>query len=179
MTSERKTAVPSGSEGVEITLRKEAVFAGRVLAEDGGKAVPGARVTLRGARSSAFTARAGEDAAFVIRKMTPGSYSVEADHPDFAPYRGDSPREIGEGERIEDQVIRLAKGITARGMVLDATTREPIADATVRLSVAGAGGGRREGKSGPDGSFEVTGLSEGRYSVTALSPRHLEARASR
>ncbi len=181
--SERKRSVPSGTEDLEFHLPLEAVLSGKVVAEEDGKSVPKAQVTLLGIQGESFNAASDAKGLFTVRKISPGKYAIGATHLEFAAASAAS-REIQEGEKIEGHEIRLPAGTAVAGSVVDAETQEPVKDAQVFFDLVAQGqasvqgpGMRRTGKTGADGRFGVKGLGEGSYSLSARAQGFLAGKA--
>jgi protocatechuate 3,4-dioxygenase beta subunit len=168
--SAQKAGIPSGTEGLEFSLAPEATFAGKVVADDDDQPVAKAKVNLSSpARNESFSAETDASGSFILRKLPGATYDITVDHAEFAPGKEDA-REIEAGARIAEQVLRLGRGMKATGKVVDSETQAPIAEAQVSFLMQINGpnnNSRRSGKTGPGGSFEVKGLGEGAYSLTA------------
>jgi len=168
----RKTGVSTGTMDLEFRLAPEAVLSGKVIADEGERAIAKARVTLRVDQrggGSSFNADSNAEGAFSVRTVAAGTYTVTAEHPDFAALAVEEPRELAEGQTVSGIVLRLQRGLEAAGKVVDGQTQEPIADAQVTFQAVGRSSSRsaRTAKSGADGSFEIKGLGEGSYDASA------------
>src|SRR5258706_16225156 len=81
-------------------------------------------------------ARTDGEGRFAIEGLAPGSYTVVAQHPDYA----DATAVVDVKEGAASAELRMLPGGTVGGVVLSPTST-PLAGAAVSLS-AGAGGGR-------------------------------------
>src|SRR5262249_22654454 len=144
-TTARKPGVPTGTEDLDLSLTPEAVFAGQALTEDGAP-VEKAQVFLTTPSPNRQSFRATSDAkgSFQVKKLPAGTFGVTADHPDYTTWLG-SPVTLQEGERVKDQVIRLARGVSVKGKVVDAATGSPIAGAAVSLRLRPEGADPNQG----------------------------------
>jgi len=168
-------------EGVEVRLTPGNAIRGRVLDGAGGVPVLDASVTLQraggGGRALAqlmgdSDARTDGDGRFTIEGLAPGSYTVVAQHPDFA----DATAVVDVKEGPAAAELRMLPGGTVGGVVLS-TTSTPLAGAAVSLS-SGAGGGFGRGGFGgfaggdstvtdESGRFRFRHVTAGRYTVAA------------
>lgn len=169
----------------EVTLdfrldRASCTLAGTVLAAEGipsdGAPLPGALVTVESSRplegesladapprgAPPIRVTTGEDGSFEIDELAPGLARVRVDAPGHAAHI----REVDLSERRFVALdVRLGRGATLRGTVLDASGR-PEAGARIRARVPGdrvARGAIVE--SGPDGTYEVGNLVHGLVEV--------------
>ena len=178
-------------EGVEVRLTAGNAIRGRVLDGSSGIPVLDASVTLQrpggGGRALALLmgesdARTDADGLFAIEGLGAGSYTVVAQHPDFAD--ATALVEVKEGPATTE--LRLMPGAAVAGTVLS-ETRAPLPGATVVLG-AGAGFGRGGFLGGGLGSpaanstitddsgrFRFAHVTAGRYSVSASLRGHQTA----
>ena len=174
-------------EGVELRLTPGNAIRGRVLDGAGGVPVLDASVTLQraggGGRALAqlmgeSDARTDSEGRFAIEGLAVGSYTVVAQHPDYA----DATAVVDVKEGPASAELRMMPGGTVGGVVLSPTST-PLAGAAVSLS-AGGGGGRGRGGgfggfAGGDttvtddaGRFRFRHVTAGRYSVAASLRGH-------
>jgi protocatechuate 3,4-dioxygenase beta subunit len=174
-------------EGVEVRLVPGNAIRGRVLDGAGGVPVLDAAVTLQraggGGRALAqlmgeSDARTDGEGRFAIEGLAVGSYTVVAQHPDYA----DATAVVDVKEGPASAELRMLPGGTVGGVVLSLTST-PLAGAAVSLS-AGAGGGRGRGGgfggfAGGDttvtddaGRFRFRHVTAGRYTVSASLRGH-------
>ena len=118
-------------------------------------------------------ARTDADGRFSIEGLAAGSYTVVAQHPDFA--NASTLAEVKEGPVDAD--LRMTPGGTLGGVVLSETS-SPLAGASVTLSAGGGGGGFGRGGGAAfgggqstvtdeTGRFRFLHVTAGRYSIAA------------
>lgn len=140
---------------IDLQLLSGAVEVMGAVRDLRGQAVSGALVVVGSGDDTSFTARAGTDGAFTAWAH-PGAIRCEATAPgftegvthSFAPARG--------------ILIELTPASTIAGVVLEARTKRPIADASVEI-------GRQSGTTDVAGRFRIEGVPPGRYTPTATA----------
>lgn len=173
-------------DGVEVRLTRGSAIRGRVLDGTSGAPVLDASVTVQrgggGGRAldilmGASDARTNADGQFSIDGVSAGSYTVVAQHPDYA--QATTVVEVKDGAASAE--LRMVPGGTVGGVVLSETSA-PLAGASVSLS-AGAGGGRggfggggfgggQSATTDEAGRFRFLHVTAGRYSVSASLRGH-------
>lgn len=122
------------------------------------------------------TAITGPDGHYKLT-VAEGQLLVAASHPDYSP----TSRYVEIGAAGATADFSLVPGAVVEGTVRDATTKSPIAGATVVARrdrggvMALAEGGRHRVLAGADGRFRFTGLRPGAYELTA----HGDGKSSR
>jgi uncharacterized GH25 family protein len=166
----QKGGVASGAAEVAFSLTPEAVFSGKVVAQGDESPIGRAKVSLRTVGGGpSFSADTDPQGVFKVRKVPAGTYTAQVDHPDFAP-SSEEPREVKEGETIAGQLFHLEKGFSATGKVVDSDSQAAIPEAQVTFQLRSDEKGvnvRRTAKTDPQGGFEVKGLREGSYLLSA------------
>jgi len=158
--------VPRGDDltGVEMRLAPGAVIVGRVLTPDGRPAV-GAEVGIVSDQPEMvrFSGTPTDgDGRFRLEGVAPGRASVEASHERYVR----AVRDVDAKPGVNTVELQLEGGTEVRGVVVDAAGA-PVPGAWVHLSQRGSDWGFHDATSGADGSFTLTGVSEGDYSATA------------
>src|SRR5205814_5103016 len=121
-------------------------------------------------------ARTDADGAFSIDGVGTGSYTVMAQHPDYA--QGTALVEVKDGPAATE--LRLAPGSVVSGAVVSETSA-PLPGATVTLSAGGLGRGPMAAFGGDTtvsdetGAFRFTHVAAGRYALSASAGRHQTA----
>ncbi len=143
---------------LEQTLALEPVtvgsVAGMVVNADSGEALAGATVTI-GARK----AMTDDDGRFRIDELAAGEINVSAVKPVFEASRVGATVIAAETVDVELTLEPVTYG-TIRGVVVDATTSRPIADATIAVS-------GRNTRTNAAGEFELDRVSAGELLLTA------------
>ncbi|MBK9065166.1 MAG: carboxypeptidase regulatory-like domain-containing protein [Acidobacteria bacterium] len=163
----RASNVRGGAKDVAIVMRPGLPLAGVVLAADGTTPVAGAIVRVDG-REAWAAAETDAEGRFTVAAFAAGRVTVLADGGE----RG--MREVTgvalprpEGEPLK---VILAPAPTARGRVIDALTRKPVAGAVLDVS---AGRLRFWTRSGPDGTFTVRPAPASDFRIAASAPRYV------
>lgn len=164
-------AVEAGAtaEGVRIVLSPGAVLEGTVRGPDGA-GVAGVTVTVAAEDFGGFrylapgTARSDAEGRFRVTGLEPGSVRVEGQHRRYPP--AETQVDLRPGVNRADLVFE--EGQEVAGWVVDAAG-EAVPGARVTLAPA-EGGSYREAVTGPEGAFDLAGVSPGRYHLTASAP---------
>jgi 5-hydroxyisourate hydrolase-like protein (transthyretin family) len=173
-------------EGVEVRMTPGNAIRGRVLDGAGGIPVLDASVTLQraggGGRALAqlmgdSDARTDGDGRFAIEGLAPGSYTVVAQHPDYA--EATAVVDVKDGPAAAE--LRMVPGGSVGGVVVS-TGNAPAAGAAVSLSSGAGGGFGRGGLAGlaggdstvtdESGRFRFRHVTAGRYTVSASLRGH-------
>lgn len=164
-----------GGDPIEIALDPAASLAGRVVRAD-GRGVPGVRVqaSTELQRGAPLPAETDGDGAFVVGDLTPGLYSVHAQHPRLGTI---GARMVEAPAR--DVVFALPASGGVRGRAVDALTREPLRRFDVQ---AGPGDDdsswQREGTvDEATGAFAIEDVPEGTVTVHASAEGYADASA--
>lgn len=169
-SSLRKQVTIASGEAVRVDLDLGGTVrvSGRVLHE--GEPVSGARVVFSSGDGVVATAVAAESGAYEIVLPTPGRYQIFAHAEHVMDRQFSSARDIRGGEIVDiefrEQVIE--------GVVLDASTRQPIGGAVVSLTSAVAAtpalGG--ESRTDPSGRFRIVTAASGAHRLIASAAGH-------
>jgi protocatechuate 3,4-dioxygenase beta subunit len=152
----------SGSlDGVAVTLPRELTISGRVV-DASGEPVASARIDV-GVQSNETSAAASSsaDGTFVVRRLPAGDRSLTVRAPGFATARIEKVAAGSVGVEV-----RLERAESIAGVVVDATTGEPIAAMPVQASYATYRQGYvlyRETATDGAGRFVVDDLSPDTY----------------
>lgn len=139
-----------------------------IVVDSEGHPAPGVALTafrIGGAGSGERTsATSGRDGSFRIQGLGPGLHRLEADPAD-APAPEPIEVDLGSGSDAAGLRIRLPAGGAINGRVADANGH-PVSGVSIHaLGTRRQAGGSTTTRE--DGSFELSGLAPGRYSVTA------------
>ncbi len=192
-------------QAVPVDPKKLCKLEGRTVNARTGEPVP--RVTLSlmgtGQGGTSLSARSGNDGAFLIENVPPGSYRLIAERVGFlrqgygsrTPGGAGAPLNLSEAQHLKDLEFRLTPQGVIMGVVLD-EEGDPLPRASVSaypvggaVQAFGAGGGMRPGMPGQAsvptgitalandiGEFRLAGLSPGRYYVVATSQGQMGGR---
>jgi protocatechuate 3,4-dioxygenase beta subunit len=160
-------------DGVDIRVFPSARIVGKVMiAGQPARACTESSVFFRSANDqSEIHARTEADGTIVAEGILPGSYDADVRCEGFL--AADSyPLVVVGTSDVTDQVWHVEMGATLRGRVLD-RRGAPIADADVVASTRTARESTRwaQGRSRPDGSYEVRGLRAASYRVRVWSEK--------
>lgn len=161
--------------GIDASLSPGGSISGTVTDRQTHAPVPGVQVSVEVAEGGGapLTTTTGEDGTYSIAGLAPGKYLVGFEPPE-AQYLGqyyDKAEDagsadqvmVGAGASVEGIDAALTESATISGEVSSARTGSPIVGAEV--SVRSTSGGFRTATSGEDGSYAVTGLPAGSYTV--------------
>lgn len=159
---------------LDLVARSSGQVTGRVQRADGSP-VALARVWLVGGGG---VVRSVREAGRLLETVSAadGSFVLD-DAPPTVPMQARAS--LGTAEATPSVAFRVQDGVpplvlvlaptgTVRGRVVDLATREPVADAVVRLAPVGEPSGRtaRDTRTGADGRYEVAGLLPGGWKAT-------------
>jgi hypothetical protein len=172
---ETRKGVVAPSEGLELVTRGFGRIAGRVL-DANGHPVPEFRISLSPDRSERARSYlppvsrdfADETGAFELDDVPAGTHVVNA----LARGQRDafvSGIVVEEGQTKDGVEVRLGRGATLRGRVVEAQSGRPVPEA--RVSAGGV-----DSTSDADGRFEAEGVAPGKVQVSA---RHADYAAVR
>jgi len=172
-TAPAKAAPPAKPAGSELH--------GRVTG-DGGVPIPRAviRVLPDGtgaSRKKAVTATSGEDGAFAVSALKGSSFRIRVEAKGYAP---STEASIPAGATLS---LRLKRGFSLSGIVLDRATRKPVNGASVfawekDAEIWGEDAYRKAG-SGPDGRFTIQDVPPGKATVEARAAAHAATKTTR
>ncbi len=161
--------VPAGRDlkGVEVVLQPGATVEGRILSP-AGQPVPGAGVSVLKTGEAAMIrffrpdATADGEGWYLMEGVAPGPHSVAAEHPSYR--RAVRDLDVKMGENTLD--LTLEGGAEVSGRVVD-DAGAPVAGARILLLEGGRSWNLPEGASGADGAFEIAGVPDGDYRLSA------------
>ena len=176
LLSER-VSIESGHAEVTLTVRPGGMLAGRVLHPDGRPATAFALqlVRLRRGEGARTLSIVDPEGRFEVRGLGAGPWELQAVAADSGPserVRVELPNTPG--GRVERD-LRLRSGRPLVGVVRDANSRQPVAGARVAIEASPGEDSvlvRTGTFTGPDGRFELEGLSEAPVSVAVEAERY-------
>lgn len=146
---------------LDVTLTGSGALAGTVRGVDGAP-IEDAMVVVTDGRGEVVAGGATDaDGGFLVPAVTAGVYTLAVSAATYRPTA--LPVEVGSGRTSQD--IELLPDMRVHGTIR-AEGRGPVPDARVRLLDA-AGNVVGVTTTGPDGEYDFTGLTGGRYTVTA------------
>ena len=154
---------------LELVLESGVTLLGRVTSED-GEPLAEVAVSVAGEDDDAPSAVSDGRGEYELEGVTPGATTIEFERSGFRTVR--RAVEVAEGTRLD---VVLPRGISVSGIVLADGKGVPKARVAATSSVAGAG--RGDVVTDRAGRFTLSGLSPGRYSVSAAGPDGEEAEA--
>lgn len=190
----RRTGVVTPADGVELTVDSTGRIAGRVLDADSGRPVTDFEVSYRSSEGAGSGGRMvvrmgsggggalrplrvhADDGSFTLENVPPGRWRVQVVSAGYPPTNADVT--LDEGAELEGLELKVTRGLSLRGRVLDALTGRPILDAAVQASPQGGDSraallarlmGTSSGaqtNSDADGRFALEGLTADTYLVT-------------
>lgn len=199
-TASQKEVKPDG-DAVTLTLRAKGsgTVTGRVVAGDPPEPVTGLFVVAipkgDGGPMGMMTALGmgvekrtlhTPDGRFTLENLTPGTYTFKITADGFVPARIEET-ELVPGQPLDLGEIRLDRGATLRGLVLDKTSKAPLGGAAILIE---EGGGiaamlkqmdpsqRADAVTGPDGRFTLTGIPPGPLTLRVETDRHAPAKTT-
>ncbi|MFD7917849.1 MFS transporter [Streptomyces sp. NPDC059740] len=156
--------VGEASVGYDIVLSGTSGLSGQVRAAVTGAPVGDAMVVITDVRGEVLaTGRSAADGGFNFADLTPGTYTIAVNAPDFRPTA--QPVEVG-AQGVTRVEISLLSGARVQGVVRAGADRRPLPDARVTL-VDGAGNVVATSTTGEDGAYAFTDLDSGDYTVIA------------
>lgn len=159
--------ITAGTDNNVLTLEKGLSLGGMVIADETGQGIGGITVSAREYTLGVepHTVMSNESGAFEFPSLAPGRYVVNAI---TAPYvLIDGPLDVFlDRQPVRSLRLRVAEGGTVRGRIFDAGTGEGIRDAPVfARSTSDRYPDAWTSTSGDNGTFELTGLPGGDFSV--------------
>ncbi len=195
----RGTPVVAPAEGMEIVASALGRIEGLAIDAESGRPLTdfavsyevrdrGGRIVFRGGSpGGALTPGEklevhDEEGRFALDGVPPGTWDVEVASRGYESGRAGSVA-LEEGGVAGGVEVRLRRGATLAGRVLEAGSARPVADAVVEAEAQGGEpaflrfGDDGEGgvRTDADGRFEIVGLAPGSYSVSASHPDFAEA----
>ncbi len=144
----------------------------RAVAFEGKKG--GGDVRPLAGKDAPATAKTAADGAFAVSGLKGKSFAVRVDSPGLAPW---AAFEIPPGASLR---VQLRTGLAVSGRIYDASKREPLPGATVRVWDRDASPfgdeAARKVVAGDDGRFRVADLPQGLATVEAWAPGKARAR---
>jgi len=160
---------------VEIVFEGDGALSGRVTR--GGKPVADARIVAGAARTGrSASGRTDETGAYRIEGITPGEYEVWV-QADAYGRAGNVSRTVSiDGEARLDVELPVA---SLFGIVVDASTKQPLAEVRVAASLEGGAEGRPgAATSDSNGRFFVEELEEASYTLSLRRSGYQDAKSS-
>jgi hypothetical protein len=159
---------PGAGTSHDIVLRGGSGLTGTVRAGGSGQPVGGATVTVANARGEiAGAVTTGPDGAYRLSQLAEGQYTLVVAAAAYAPLAAQVT--VEQGELAQHDVELPASGRVA-GTVLTANGEQPFAGAQVTLTNE-VGTEIAAAATGPDGSFTLSDVPSGRYTLVASGYR--------
>ena len=135
----REVRVAAGKQDLEVELSELGGVMGRVLDASTGRALADFKVSARMVNQTATfvgrvvqdqNVRGAENGAFHVHGLAPGTYVVQVAAEGYADTRSDVFT-VGQALTVPDVVVRMTRGGTIKGVVLDGYTSQPVVGAVV------------------------------------------------
>lgn len=162
--------------GVDAVLDRAASVSGRVVDPEGAP-IEGVRVQLQSAAFGFASTTTGTDGTYAVADLTPGDWRVAFEPPTGSPFVAEHyddartyetqtvvPLASGAAVALNDAVLVRGNTIAGRILAPDGTPRPGI-----EVFASMTAGGGRGGTTGADGTYTITGLADGDYTVSAQS----------
>lgn len=162
--------------GVDAVLDRAGSLSGRVVDTDGNP-IAGVDVQLQSAAFQMAYVTTGADGVYTAADLRPGSWRVGFEPPSGSPFVAELyddartyetqtvvPLASGQAAVLNDAVLTRGNTISGRILAPDGTPR-----AGIEVYASSDAGGGRGGTTGTDGTYTITGLADGDYTVGAQS----------
>lgn len=134
----RENRIEAGDGNVMLEMYRQGAVSGQVLANATGELVDSFRISVRQVSANsqvygrAFRSQEFQDpdGRFTVHGLEAGTYVLQAMARGFAPTFSDS-FVVAQGIETPDVVVRMTMGGRITGRVVDAMTREPVANASI------------------------------------------------
>jgi hypothetical protein len=170
---ERELDIPAARGTVPAEQREDlvlpladATLAG-TLEDDTGAPVAGAHLEVVAAGGDERRAVVGNDGTFAIEMLPAGHVRVRVDHPAFPPSELDAVASTN----VEHVHLRLPIGGAVEGVLLDATSGEPLAGTT--FTAAGPAGASAEATTDTAGRWKLGPIRSGHWRLELHQPGYL------
>lgn len=162
--------------GVDAVLERAGSLSGRVVDADGDP-IAAVQVQLQSAAFQLAYVTTDADGVYTAPDLRPGAWRVGFEPPTGSPFVAelyDDARTYetqtvvtlasGEAKTLNDAVLARGNTISGRILAPDGTPR-----AGIEVNASSEAGGGRGGSTGDDGTYTITGLADGDYTVSAQS----------
>lgn len=162
--------------GVDAVLERAGSLSGRVVDADGDP-IAAVQVQLQSAAFQLAYVTTDADGVYTAPDLRPGAWRVGFEPPTGSPFVAelyDDARTYetqtvvtlasGEAKSLNDAVLARGNTISGRILAPDGTPR-----AGIEVNASSEAGGGRGGSTGADGTYTITGLADGDYTVSAQS----------
>lgn len=170
---------PSTSEMNLIEI-DEYTLAGYIMSKEGqfiANAVISASAISDGASPKIIETRSNQDGYFLLALHSPGTYEFTSSPADSFLQASTVTIFSASSKSVRHDFFHEKAELVLRGIIVEQTNQEPIADAKVTLSPkpgeVSSDQEKIEAFSGTDGRFIITGFSEGVYSLSSMAPGYV------
>lgn len=173
------------TSGINAALSPDGAISGTVTDAGGQTGLASVSVTAYNASGSYVTSTTSSgDGSYTLNDLVPGTYEVKftpASDGNYLPqyYHGEStlasadPVTVTSGQTTTDIGAALASGGQVTGTVTDSATGKPIQSADVEL-LNSSGGYVADVATAADGTFTLSGVSTGSYTVYFSAGGHID-----
>ncbi len=161
----------TGVTNAEIVLTHGATASGTVIDSESGEPAPGVELTIGSGENIQIqhSTTSGEDGSFTANALADGAYWVRVEDETLAPAEAAPRFSIVDAAPVTDIVVRVTKGAAIAGTVRDITTDQPVGGISLHAFNPDGMGRPQEGKSGDDGKYLLSGLTEGLYAISVTA----------
>lgn len=164
-------SLATGTRDNTVVLSQGMALTGRIVDNATNQPLEGVWITAAPSDMDTEPASAMSEAggAFRFDAVAPGEYTIDIDSAPWVLVGGQASTYLSPKLPVRPLELRAATGGTLRGRVVDRGTRTGVASVTVSASLIDSRKYFRSGPSDDTGAFEITGLPEGQYRITAIT----------
>ncbi len=161
----------TGVTNAKIVLTRGATVSGVVIDAESAKPVSGVELRIGSGENIQFQypATSDDDGRFVANALADGAYWVRVEDDTLAPAEAAPRFTIVDAAPVNDIVVRVTEGASIAGTVTDVVTGQPVGGISLHAFNPDGMGRPQEGRSGDDGKYVLSGLTEGLYAISVTA----------